>query len=198
MRVEVPLKNAYKLINHGPTTLITSAADGRSNVMAAAWVGALDIEPPKITAVISSESFSRSLIEKSGEFVVNLPTVEMAEVTYQAGKSSGSEGDKLASLGLKTAKASQIGAPLVEGCVAWLECRLLGEPAMRERYDLLLAEVVAAWADDRVFVDGTWRFEGAPRLRTLHHIGKGTFLASGERVEAGADGKGVVARAAAL
>lgn len=198
MRVEVPLQSAYKLVNHGPTTLVTSAADGRANVMAAAWVCALDTDPPKVTAVISSDSFTRELVEKSREFAVNLPTVELAQATLQAGRSSGREGDKLARLGLKTAKAGKVGAPLVEGCVGWLECRLLDEPAMRERYDLLLAEVVAAWADDRVFVDGCWRFEGAPALRTLHHVAKGTFLASGERVEAGPDGKGVLRKPGVL
>ncbi|HEY3447088.1 MAG TPA: flavin reductase family protein [Myxococcales bacterium] len=198
MRVEVPLRHAYKLINHGPTTLVTSAAGGRSNVMASAWVGALDTDPPRITAVISADSFTRSLIEKSGEFVVNLPTIEMVEVTLGAGKVSGREADKIAALGLKTADAGRVAAPLIEGCVGWLECRLLDEPAMRERYDLLLAEVVAAWADDRVFVDGAWHFEAAPRLRTLHHVAKGIFLASGERIEVRADGKGVLPRAAVL
>jgi hypothetical protein len=29
MRVPVPLRSAYKLIDHGPTTLITSAHGGR-------------------------------------------------------------------------------------------------------------------------------------------------------------------------
>ena len=53
MRVAVPLRRAYKLINHGPTTLISSAWNGRRNVMAAAWVMALDYDPPKVAAVIA-------------------------------------------------------------------------------------------------------------------------------------------------
>jgi flavin reductase (DIM6/NTAB) family NADH-FMN oxidoreductase RutF len=59
MRVSVPLRRAYKLINHGPTTLITSAAGGRRNVMTAAWVMALDYEPAKLVAVIASGSPAR-------------------------------------------------------------------------------------------------------------------------------------------
>ena len=34
---EVPLAKSYLLLNHGPVTLVSSAANGRSNVMAAAW-----------------------------------------------------------------------------------------------------------------------------------------------------------------
>lgn len=181
MRIAVPPKHAYKLINHGPTTLITSAHQGRSNVMAAAWVTPLDTDPPRRMAVVSAETFTRELVEKSGEFVVNLPTVKQAEATYRAGKLEGRKADKIRLLGLQTAPAAVVGAPLVEGCVGWIECRLRDEPAVRTGYDLLIGDVVAAWADDAAFVDGEWRFEG--EARTLHHLTKGTFLAIGERIE---------------
>lgn len=182
MRVNVPLRQAYKLINHGPTTLISSAAGGRANVMAAAWVVPLDIDPPKIALVISSDTFTRTLIERSGELVVNLPTVAMAPQTIRAGKVAGHEHDKIAALGLTATAASQVAAPLIEGCVGWLECRVRDEPAMRERYDLILADVVAAWADDAVWREGGWQFEGHPEKRTLHHVSKGTFFAIGEQI----------------
>lgn len=183
MRAPVPLRHSYKLINHGPTTLITSAAGGRANVMAAAWVVSLDIEPPKLCAVISAETFTRELVEKSGELVVNLPTVGMAEATYRSGKLEGRTHDKIEALGLTASPASQVQAPLIEGCVAWLECRVREEPEVRERYDLVIADVVAAWADDDVFRDGEWHFEEHPAKRTLHHLAKGTFLATGERID---------------
>ena len=76
MRVSVPLRRAYKLINHGPTTLITSQAAGRRNVMSAAWVMAVDYDPAKIVAVIAADTFTRKLIEQSGEFVVNVPDAQ--------------------------------------------------------------------------------------------------------------------------
>ena len=38
MRVPVELRRAYRLLNHGPATLVSAAAGGRVNVMAAAWV----------------------------------------------------------------------------------------------------------------------------------------------------------------
>lgn len=33
----VPLDKAYRLINHGPTVLVSARHDGVENVMAAAW-----------------------------------------------------------------------------------------------------------------------------------------------------------------
>lgn len=182
MRIRVPLAKAIKLINHGPTTLLTSAARGRTNLMAAAWVMPLDFEPPRIAAVISRDSFTRELVEESGELVVNVPTVALARLTYLAGKSNGREIDKPRDLGATFAPAERVRAPLVEGCVAWLECRTRDERAVREAHDLVIADVVAAWADDRVFVGDEWRFEGHPALRTIHHVSKGVFLADGERI----------------
>ena len=38
---------------------------------------------------------------------------------------------------------SRIAAPLVAGCVAWLECKVLDERPTEQRYDLFIAEVVA-------------------------------------------------------
>src|SRR6185295_8115177 len=69
MRIAVPLRRAYKLINHGPTTLITTAHGDRRNVMTAAWVMAIDYDPAKIVAVIAADTLTRRLVEASGEFV---------------------------------------------------------------------------------------------------------------------------------
>jgi flavin reductase (DIM6/NTAB) family NADH-FMN oxidoreductase RutF len=91
MRVPVPLRRAYKLINHGPTTLITSAAGGRRNVMTAAWVMAIDFEPAKLVAVIAAGTFTRRLVESSGEFAVNVPTAKLIDVVYAAGQISGDD-----------------------------------------------------------------------------------------------------------
>ena len=43
----VSLDKAYRLLNHGPTVLVSAAHAGQHNVMAAAWACALDFVPPK-------------------------------------------------------------------------------------------------------------------------------------------------------
>lgn len=181
MRAPVELRHAYRLLNHGPTTLLSAASGEQQNVMAAAWVMPLDFEPPKLAAVIASGTHTRALVEASGEFCVSLPTTEQLALTYAVGTSSGKELDKQARFGLSLSAASQVKAPLVEGCAAWLECRVLEEPGLAERYDLFVAEVLAAWADDALFSGGEWRFSG--ERRTIHHLARGIFFATGERLE---------------
>jgi flavin reductase (DIM6/NTAB) family NADH-FMN oxidoreductase RutF len=182
-RDPVLLRRAYKLINHGPTTLITSAAGDRRNVMAAAWVMGLDYEPARVAAVIASGTLTRRLVDASGEFAVNIPTVAMAPAVFAVGQVSGDDEDKFASHAFETSPASIVKAPLIHGCAAWLECKIIPEPGIQERYDLFVAEVVAAWADPESFVDGVWQFPSDDK-RTIHHLSGGVFLTSGDRVDA--------------
>jgi flavin reductase (DIM6/NTAB) family NADH-FMN oxidoreductase RutF len=179
MRIPVPLPRAYRLINHGPVTLIGSAAAGKRNVMPASWVMAIDYDPPTIAAVIASDTATRALVEASRAFTVSLPTISMIDATYAAGRLSGATVDKFARLGITTAPASRVHAPLIEGCVGWLECELLAEQPAAMTHDLFLASVVAAWADDEVFLDERWQFDAHPERRTVHHLGGGVFAATG-------------------
>jgi flavin reductase (DIM6/NTAB) family NADH-FMN oxidoreductase RutF len=183
MRVPVPLAHVNRLLNHGPTTLVTTAHAGRQNVMAAAWVMPIDFEPPKLAAVIASDTWTRELLLASGECVLHAPTAAQLAMTYAVGSRSGRDGDKLAQLGITTSPASVVGAPLVDGCACWLECRRIPEPHVEQAYDLFVLECVAAWADDELWAKGEWRFAAAER-RTVHHMKGGIFFATGERISA--------------
>lgn len=184
MRVAVALHNAYRLLNHGPVTLVTSAHAGATNVMAAAWAMPLDFDPPKVAVVIDANTTTRKLVEASGEFALNIPCAALAANVLKAGSASGNDVDKFAFAGLTPFPAQAIGAPLVEGCVAWLECRVLPRPDNERRHDLFLAEVLAAQADDRVFRDGRWCFDD-DKLRTLHYFGGGSFALTGATISVG-------------
>ena len=182
--VAVPLANAYRLLNHGPVPLVSSSHGGRSNVMAAAWAMPLDFDPPKVLLVVDKNSETRQLLEASGEFALSIPCRQLAAEVLKAGSLSGRDGDKWAATGLENFPAEKIAAPLVAGCVAWLECRIVNEPHNQQQYDLFIGEVVAAQADPRVFSRGRWHFDHADEcLRTLHHVAGGHFFATGEVVE---------------
>ncbi|EOC1344682.1 flavin reductase family protein [Cronobacter dublinensis] len=178
----VPLEKAYRLINHGPTVLVSARHDGVDNVMAAAWACGLDFAPPKVTVVIDKIARTRELLERSGTFVLQVPTVAQREMTYQLGTLSlHNEPEKLALAGAELLRMEGVDAPLVAGCSAWLACRLIPEPHNQQQYDLFIGEVTAAWADTRVFSDGRWHFEDAPaQMRSLHHLAGGHFYAIGD------------------
>lgn len=182
----VPLDKAYRLLTHGPTVLVSSHHDGVDNVMAAAWACALDFAPPKLTVVLDKATRTRALIEASGRFVIQVPTAALLELTNLVGnRSLDQDPDKLRDAGVGLLRLGGDTLPFVEGCAAWLACRLVPEPHNQATYDLFIGEVVAAWADDRAFRDGHWQFETAdPQWRSIHHVAGGHYYAIGEALRA--------------
>jgi flavin reductase (DIM6/NTAB) family NADH-FMN oxidoreductase RutF len=183
-KISVDLKRAYLLLNHGPTVLVSAAHSGRQNVMAAAWNTALDFVPPKVLVVIDKRTYTRELIEASGEFALSVPTAQVAKLTTAVGSASGRGMEKLAEFGVSTFAADRVAAPLIAGCAGWLECKVIPEPEMTRKYDLIFGEVIAAWADPRVFVNNRWTFENPEHdgLRTIHHIASGTYFIAGNQL----------------
>lgn len=182
----VDLAKAYRLLTHGPTVLVSGSHAGIDNVMAAAWACALDFAPPKVTVVLDKSTKTRELIERSGRFVLQVPVVRQLALTQAVGNTTlADDPDKLRKCGVTLFHMDGEPAPLVEGCAAWLACRLVPEPHNQETYDLFIGEVEAAWSDTRVFADGHWRFEEAgPEWRSLHHVAGGHYYAIGQPLSA--------------
>ena len=178
----VELEKSYRLINHGPTVLVSAEYKGVDNVMAAAWACALDFSPPKLTVVLDKNTKTRELVENSGTFVIQVPTAAQLQLTHQLGsKSMLTEPDKLKNADVKLFRIDGYERPFVAGCSAWLACKLIPEPHNQTTYDLFIGEVVGAWADTRVFRNGHWHFEDAdPDWRSLHYIAGGNFYAIGD------------------
>lgn len=180
--VPVPLEKSYRLLNHGPTVLVSATHEGVDNVMSAAWSCALDFSPPKVTVVLDKATSTRGLVEGSGYFALQVPNLGQVQLTYDAGNISLADApDKLKQCGIELFRVEGRDTPLVSGCSAWLICKVIPEPHIQQTYDLFIGEVVGAWADGRVFRNGHWEFDQAdPRLRSLHYVAGGQFYAIGE------------------
>jgi len=182
----VALEHASRLINHGPTVLVTSAAGVQRNVMAAAWSMPVEFTPPRIAVVIDKNTWTRELVMASGAFGLCIPGAGLADLTCAVGSASGRDGDKFVRHGIVATVGAVLGVPLIEaGCAAWLECRLIREPHAQEAYDTCFAEVVAAAADERIFAQGHWSVrEDNQSLHTIHHLGGGNFARAGSVIRA--------------
>jgi flavin reductase (DIM6/NTAB) family NADH-FMN oxidoreductase RutF len=181
MKQPVESKYVNRLINHGPTVLVSAQHNGRRNVMAAAWSMPVEFVPPRVAVVLDKTTFTRELVLASGRFALNVPCRAVMDMAYTVGSVSGrpeSAGapDKFARYGIDAFAGPALALPLVEGCVAWMECRLIPEPHAQAAYDTFFGEVVGALADERVFQAGRWSFRADNTgLHTLHHLGGGAF-----------------------
>lgn len=185
----VTLSKAHRLINHGPTVLVSAQHDGIKDVMAAAWACPLDYTPPKLTVVMDKMTKTREIVEKSGFFAIQIPTFAQRNLTHQVGtKSLHNEPGKLIHPDIALFQLGGFELPFVSGCSGWLACKLIPELHNQETHDLFIGEIVGAWADTRIFKDDRWHFESAPpSWRSLHYIAGGHFYAIGEAVDVGGD-----------
>jgi len=166
-----PLSKVYGLLEPGPVTLVTTSLAGKPNVMTMSWQTMLDFEPPLVGCVISDRNYSFGLLKATGECVINIPAVEIAEKVVGCGNTSGATTDKFEKFGLTPLPASQIGAPLIKECFANLECRVI-DASMVDKYCLFILEVVKAWIDPAV-----------KNPRTIHHLGRGSFMVDGKKIK---------------
>jgi flavin reductase (DIM6/NTAB) family NADH-FMN oxidoreductase RutF len=166
-----PLSKVYGLLEPGPVVLVTTSRDGRTNIMAMSWHTMMDFEPPLVGCVISNRNHSFDMLLATRECVLNIPSIEIAEKVVGCGNTSGAKIDKFEKFGLTSRPAAQIGAPLIDECFANLECRV-ADTRMVPDYCLFILEVIQAWIDP-----------AAKNPRTMHHLGKGSFMVAGERIK---------------
>jgi flavin reductase (DIM6/NTAB) family NADH-FMN oxidoreductase RutF len=189
-RRPVELAHASRLVSHGPTVLVTSAHGRARNVMAAAWSMPVEFDPPRIAVVIDKRTFTAELVQASGRLAICVPCVAQADLTYTVGSIGGRDlvaagTDKFARHRIPTFDGPVLGLPLVAGCIAWLEGRVIPEGHTEQAYDTFFVEVVSAQADARVFASGRWSFrEDNAALHTLHHLGAGHFAPAGASIRA--------------
>ncbi|WP_436913604.1 flavin reductase family protein [Acinetobacter schindleri] len=182
----VPLEKSYRLLNHGPTVLVSAHDQENTDVMAAAWACALEFQPAKVTVVLDKSTKTRKIIENSGYFALQVPTLKQLNMVQAVGTiSMHDQPDKLEQCGVELFQFDQSDIPVVSGCAAWLLCELIPEPHNQQTHDLFIGKVIAAYADERVFRDGHWYYQDAEReWRSIHHIAGGHFYSIGDPVSA--------------
>lgn len=170
-RIPLALADVHTLLEPGPVILLTTSSAGVPNVMTMSWKTMIDFEPPLVGCVVSSRNHSFAALDATGECVINVPTVQIADAVVGCGNRSGRDGDKFAAFGLTPQPASRVDAPLIAECFASLECRVV-DRSLVPRYEFFMLEVLAAWTDPDL--------AGHP---TLHHRGFGAFMLSGETIQ---------------
>lgn len=139
--IEFSPRQALGLLD-SPIVLLTSSSDDRHDVMAANMVMGVSMSPILIAVAVSPTSFSHHLIEESGEFALNIAGSDQLDLVEKIGSSSGSEVDKFKEFAIATVPAERIEAPLIQGCPASIECRVLKNYPSGD-HNLFVAHVVA-------------------------------------------------------
>jgi len=127
--------------------------DGTPNIITLAWVGIVCSKPPMVGISIRPGRHSYSLIEDSGEFVVNVPRADLILATDYCGTVSGRQVDKFAKTKLTPIPCEQVGAPMIKECPVNLECKVT-QIIPLGAHDLFLGEIVAVHIDETIRLNG--------------------------------------------
>jgi flavin reductase (DIM6/NTAB) family NADH-FMN oxidoreductase RutF len=181
MRHSIPESDARRLLGGGPVVLVTTSWRGVSNVMPAAFVTPLSFDPPLIGLAVHPSRHTHDMIKHSEEFALNVPGRELLHHCQYLGSLSGREADKLELTKLPTFRARQVEAPLLEGCIGYIECGVQDAFAVGD-HTLFVGNVVAAQVEQDAF-DETWLLTD-PDLKPLHYLGLNYYAVLGERLAA--------------
>jgi flavin reductase (DIM6/NTAB) family NADH-FMN oxidoreductase RutF len=162
-----PVAKIRRFLEPGPIVLVSSAYQGKTNIMTMGWHMVMEFEPSLIGCYIWDANHSFGMIRKSKECVINIPTLDIASKVVAIGNSSGRDIDKFRQFGLSPVDASDVNAPLIGECYASFECKLV-DASLIQKYSLFVLEVVKAHVARK------------PKYpRTIHYRGDGIFMISG-------------------
>ena len=164
-----------RLLQPGPLALVTSLFRSQHNVMTAAWITPIGTEPMLVGVAIRPDRLTHEFVSRSEVFALNIPTINLLNEVHRCGVESGRDRDKFLSSGLMPSDALEIDVPLVEQCVAHIECGVVERLSLTD-HDLFIGEVLATSATEELFTD-RWQVGDGSEL--LHHIAGDEYAALG-------------------
>jgi len=129
-------------------TFLSVGTKGKQDAMTASAMFVCE-DPPLLTVSVSKQIISHDLIEKAGEFVLNVASTNQVKLARQLGFTHGREVDKFKRFNIRKEKARKVGSPLVKRSFAHLECKVITSLSAAN-YIVYLAEVVANKVENKL------------------------------------------------
>jgi flavin reductase (DIM6/NTAB) family NADH-FMN oxidoreductase RutF len=164
------LADVRRFLEPGPVVLVSSAWEGRANIMTMGWHMMIGFTPALFGCYIDESNHSYEMVRRSGECVINVPTADLVDTVVGIGNCSGADTDKFAAFGLTAVAGQHVAAPLIAECYASFECRL-ADARPNPSHPLFVWEVVKAHVATR-----------PKQPETLHYRGDGQFMVSGREI----------------
>jgi flavin reductase (DIM6/NTAB) family NADH-FMN oxidoreductase RutF len=160
---EIDPSVAPRLLEPGPTALLTSFYRGQPNVMTLSWSMSVGFDPPRIAVAVHPDRLTHEFASRTETFGLSIPLMDHLLAVHRCGIESGRDHDKWQTAELTPMDPVEIEAPHVEECVAHLECGVVDRLTVAD-HDLFIADVIAAQADDALFTDRWLTSEELPLI----------------------------------
>jgi flavin reductase (DIM6/NTAB) family NADH-FMN oxidoreductase RutF len=162
-----------------PTVLVTVQTEDKGpNIITIAWTGVLCSTPPTVYIGVQPTRYSHSMLKESMEYVINIPSENLAKMTDYCGIVSGKAVNKFEKTGLTPIPASLVKAPLIKECAVNLECKVKDVLNLGS-HDIFIAEVVAVHYDEEVLQEN-----GSPDIEKIkpYSCSLGEYRSMGDKL----------------
>jgi len=132
-------------------TLLGTHVNGKVNFMALEWLTRVNYQPAMLGICVNKGHASNAAIRQTNEFSINIPTVDMVEVTDYCGLVSGDKTDK--SKLFEVFYGQLKSAPLIKECPLNIECRLVQTVDLPTN-TLFIGEIVNIYSEERFLDNG--------------------------------------------
>ena len=139
------------------------------NIITIAWTGTISSNPPMCYISVRPQRHSYEIIKRTGEFVINLTTLDLARATDWCGVKSGKKYNKFKEMNLTPVKAEYVSAPLIKESPINIECKVTEIKPLGVHH-MFMAIVLAIHGDEK-YMDketGAFQFEKAKPLCYSH------------------------------
>jgi len=171
VRKKIDEAEARRLLGGAPVLLVTTHWQAVSNVTPIAWAMPVSTNPPLMAIAVHPSRHSHDMISYGQGFAINVPARVLLNHTHWAGMVSGVAMDKLDVARLPHFRAKEIDAPLLEGCVGWIECEV-ADTFTTGDHTLFIGKIVAAHVDTDAWDDErkVWALDDE-EYKPLHYLG---------------------------
>ena len=136
------------MVNPVPVVMVScGSTEEEHNIITIAWTGIINSEPPMTYISVRKSRHSHGIIEKSGEFVINLCTEELTWKTDYCGVKSGRDINKFKDQKLTPIPAEMVKCPMIKESPVNIECRV-HEVLHYPSHDMFVAEILTVHVDE--------------------------------------------------
>lgn len=140
-----------------PILCTTKNEDGSNHVAPFSWLNPVSHNPPRVALALMNmpqKQHSLENIERTGEFVINIPDMNIAEKLVETSYSTKFGENKFLRSGFTKVDSSCVEPVSIEECRAHLECKVINSIETGD-HTLLIADIVCAKYDEEAFVPGS-------------------------------------------
>ncbi len=145
-----------------PIVLVGTKVNGKPNYLNVSYCGIVNRIPAMISISLNRSHYSWDGIKQNKTFSINIPSLEMLEITDYCGIVSGKDVDK--SKFFNTFYGELKDAPMIQECPINMECKVVQELDLGGTNIIIIGEVIETYSEEKYLINNI------PNLKKINPI----------------------------